>query len=157
MAGDPASGRLSGPSIVTIAGRFPNKPVPFQASGNPLSSLMQRGVISSVLSRPETQLLRRGQLRYWYRSAFLQRQMPKARRLAMHARASTDDDLLPRLSQQERLFSNLDDSMKHETGSLYGSVTLIAGARRWLEHHILGGIQQLCTHSCMYKDETGTY
>ena len=48
----------------------------------------------------------------------------------MHARTNTDDDLLPRLSQQERLFSNLDGSMKHETGSLYGSVTLIAGARR---------------------------
>ena len=46
----------------------------------------------------------------------------------MHARASTDEDLLPRLSQQERLFSNLDNSMKHEAGSLYGSMTLIAGA-----------------------------
>ncbi|CAL5222535.1 g4910 [Coccomyxa viridis] len=53
--------------------------------------------------------------------------MPKARRFAMHARASTDKDLLPRLSQQERLFSNLDGSMKHEAGSLYGSVALIAG------------------------------
>ncbi len=49
----------------------------------------------------------------------------------MHARASTDEDLLPRLSQQqERLFSNLDGSMKHEAGSLYGSVALIAGAVR---------------------------
>ena len=48
----------------------------------------------------------------------------------MHARASTDNELLPRLSQQKRLFSNLDGSMKHETGSLYGSVTLIAGTRR---------------------------
>ena len=56
--------------------------------------------------------------------------MPKARRLAVHSRASTDEDLLPRLSQQERLFSNLDGSMKHEAGSLFGSITLIAGARR---------------------------
>ena len=56
--------------------------------------------------------------------------MPKARRLAMYARASTDEDLLPRLSQQERLFSNLDGSMKHEAGSLYGSVALIAGVLR---------------------------
>ena len=93
-------------------------------------NLMQRGVISSLLSCSETQLLTTRRTSNRYRTSFVQRQMPKARRFAMHARTNTDDDLLPRLSQQERLFSNLDGSMKHETGSLYGSVTLIAGARR---------------------------
>ena len=91
---------------------------------------MQRGVISSPLSSSEIKLLSRGRIAHWSRPDIYHRQMPKARRFAMHARASTDKDLLPRLSQQERLFSNLDGSMKHEAGSLYGSVALIAGALR---------------------------
>ena len=54
--------------------------------------------------------------------------MPKARRFVpMYAKASTDEDILPRLSQQRRLFSNLDRSMKHEKGSVFGATTLIAG------------------------------
>ena len=91
---------------------------------------MQRGVISSSLSPSEIKLLCRGRVTRWSRRDINQKQMPKARRFAMHARASTDEDLLPRLSQQDRLFSNLDGSMKHEAGSLYGSVALIAGALR---------------------------
>ncbi|CAK0749359.1 hypothetical protein CVIRNUC_001904 [Coccomyxa viridis] len=54
--------------------------------------------------------------------------MPKSRRLApLYCQQSTEGDILPRVSQQKRLFSNLDRSMKHETGSVAGSIVLIAG------------------------------
>ena len=60
---------------------------------------------------------------YW-----LQRHMPKSRRLPpLYCQKSTEEDILPRVSQERRLFSNLDRSMKHETGSVGGAIVLIAG------------------------------
>ena len=63
-----------------------------------------------------------------HRSCWLHRHMPKSRRLApLYCQQSTEEDILPRLSQQKRLFSNLDRSMKHETGSVVGAIVLVAG------------------------------
>ena len=70
---------------------------------------MHKGLISSLFNSADAQSLDvRG--RKHRKSQFFQRHMPKARRSVMYARASTDEDILPRLSQQQRLFSNLDRS-----------------------------------------------
>ena len=60
-------------------------------------------------------------------SCWLHRHMPKSRRLApLYCQQSTEEDILPRVSQQKRPFPNLARSLQHQTGSLAPSIVLIA-------------------------------
>ncbi len=62
------------------------------------------------------------------KKSFFRKFMPNSRRfLPICANPSADEDVLPRVSQQQRLFSNLDRSMRHDKGSVFGATTLIAG------------------------------
>ena len=120
-------------STGAASGRFPCSSLPMSTAYGPsvhtaspsfAGRLYKKQLKTALGDQREACYLQRQK----HTSCWLHRHMPKFRRLApLYCQQSTEEDILPRVSQQKRLFSNLDRSMKHETGSVAGSIVLIAG------------------------------